>query len=375
MDFRILAVAAKDVKILHRDRMAFAMLLGMPIILIVVLSFALKSEFEEGALALDLPVIDYDASPQSQRLTQLLSETEGVTIDNKQPEDEQNLREQVKDGDYLAALIIPDGFAGSLDRPGEASLTLLLDPSETQSQGIVRSVVLGAAESVASDQGADPAAATGNVSLDMQLTGASQEPDVYEQNVPGYAILAAFFMTMFVAGGILAERFLGTFRRLLAMPVSRFTVFAGKLLAAFTVGVVQMTLLFAFGFAVFGLHLGDQPLGLVPITVGVVAAATGLGVLIAGFARTDQQATAFGTLVVLTMAALGGSMVPRFIMPDTMQTIGLITPHAWAIEGYHDIIVRDQGVVDILPTFAALLAFAAVFFAVGVARFRYQFAD
>jgi ABC-2 type transport system permease protein len=375
MDFRILAVAAKDVKILLRDRMAFAMLLGMPIILIVVLSFALKSEFEEGTLALDLPVIDYDASPQSQRLTQLLSETDGVKIANKQPEEEQKVRDQVKDGDYLAALIIPDGFAGSLDRPGEASLTLLLDPSETQSQGIVRSVVLGAAESVASEEGGGPGAATGAVGLDMQLTGASQDPDVYEQNVPGYAILAAFFMTMFVAGGILAERFLGTFRRLLAMPVSRFTVFAGKLLAAFTVGVVQMTLLFAFGFAVFGLNLGDQPLGLIPITIGVVAAATGLGVLIAGFARTDQQATAFGTLVVLTMAALGGSMVPRFIMPDTMQTIGLITPHAWAIEGYHDIIVRDQGVVDILPTFAALLAFAAVFFAVGVARFRYQFAD
>jgi ABC-2 type transport system permease protein len=68
-------------------------------------------------------------------------------------------------------------------------------------------------------------------------------------------------------------------------------------------------------------------------------------------------------------------MVPRFIMPETMQTIGLITPHAWAIEGYHDVIVRDKGLVDVLPAFAALLAFAVVFFAVGAARFRYQFTD
>jgi len=373
MDLRFLTVAAKDIKILLRDRMAFAMLLGMPIMLIVILSFALKSQFEAGALELKLPTVDRDASASSDRLVQLLRETEGVTVDLKPVEAEQRLREQVRDGDYLAALVIPEGFAVSLDLPDGGELTLLVDPGETGSQGIVRSVVLGAVERLVSSEAPDPRGAA--VSIDTQFTGASEDPDVYEQNVPGYAILAAFFMTMFVAGSILAERFLGTFRRLQAMPISRVAVFSGKLLAGFSVGVVQMTLLFAFGFAVFGLSLGDQPLGLIPVTIGVVAAATGLGVLIAGFARTDQQATAFGTLIVLTMAALGGSMVPRFIMPDTMQTIGLITPHAWAIEGYHDIIVRDQGLVDILPTFAVLLGFAVVFFTVGVARFRYQFAD
>jgi ABC-2 type transport system permease protein len=248
---------------------------------------------------------------------------------------------------------------------------LLSDPNEADSQGIVRSVVLGAAEgAVASTpDNARP------VEVVTELTEAERELGVYEQNVPGYAILAAFFMTMFVAGSLLAERFLGTFRRLQSMPVSRGVVFSGKLLAAFSVGIAQMTLLFAFGYAVFGLRLGDQPLGLVPITVGVVAAATGLGVLVAGFARTDQQATALGTLIVLTMAALGGSMVPRVIMPDAMQTVGLITPHAWAIEGYHDVIVRDKGFASVMPAFAALMGFAALFFAVGVSRFRYQIAE
>ncbi|MGH9198095.1 MAG: ABC transporter permease, partial [Acidimicrobiia bacterium] len=306
---------------------------------------------------------------------QTLRDTEGVTVDIKPIEAEAELRQNVQDGDYLAALIIPEGFGDGLAQRGGGALTLVLDPEESASQGIVRSVVLGATRRLATGEGSSNAANSEPFRIDTQFTGASKEPDVYEQNVPGFAILAAFFMTMFLAGSILAERFLGTFRRLHAMPVSRTVVFAGKLLAVFVVGLVQMTLLFAFGYIVFGLSLGDQPLGLVPITVGVVLAATGLGVLIAGFARTDQQATAFGTLVVLTMAALGGSMVPRFIMPETMQTIGLITPHAWAIEGYHDVIVRNEGLIDVLPAFAALLGFAAVFFAVGVARFRHQLAD
>jgi ABC-2 type transport system permease protein len=367
MDMRVFTVAVKDIKILLRDRMAFAMLLGMPIMLIVVLSFALKSEFEEGALELTLPVIDHDGSAASERLVEAIDETEGVNVRVRSADEEAALREDVRDGDRLAALIIPAGFSDTR----EASLTLIMNPNESKSEGIVRSVVMSAADRAsgsARDDGASGRVVT-------QLTDASREAGVYEQNVPGYAILAAFFMTMFVAGSLLAERFLGTFRRLHSMPVSRVTVFTGKMLAAFGVGVVQMTLLFAFGFVVFGLRLGDQPLGLIPVTLGVVAAATGLGVLVAGFARTDQQATAFGTLIVLTMAALGGSMVPRVIMPDAMRTIGLITPHAWAIEAYQDVIVRDQGFASVLPAFAVLLAFAAVFFAIGVSRFRFQLAD
>jgi ABC-2 type transport system permease protein len=366
MDLRVFTVAIKDIKILIRDRMAFAMLLGMPIMLIVVLSFALKSEFEEGALDLSLPVVDHDRSPASERLVQHIDETEGVTVQRRTADEEDAVRDEMADADHVAALIIPEGFGESIE--GGESLVLLFNPNEAEGEGIVRSVVQGAADIPASN---------GASGLDVvtELTEASKEPGVYEQNVPGYAILAAFFMTMFVAGSLLAERFLGTFRRLHAMPVSRVTVFSGKMLAAFGVGVVQMTLLFAFGFLVFGLRLGDQPLGLIPVTVGVVAAATGLGVLVAGYARTDQQATAFGTLIVLTMAALGGSMVPRSIMPDTMQTIGLITPHAWAIEGYQDVIVRDEGIASVMPAFAVLMAFAAVFFAIGVSRFRFQLAD
>src|SRR5207245_10263059 len=109
--------------------------------------------------------------------------------------------------------------------------------------------------------------------------------------------------------------------------------------ALFVVWLAQVTLLFAFGDLSFGMRLGDQPLGLVLITMGAVSAALGLGVLIAGIARTDQQVTGFGTLLIITMAALGGSMVPRFVMPDTMRTIGLITPHAWSVAGYLAVIV------------------------------------
>ena len=115
MDRRVLAIAVKDIKIILRDRMAFAMLLGMPVMLIVILSFALKSEFEEGDLLLDLPVVDHDRSTHSMRLADLLGETDGVSVLARSPDDEQKSREQVQDGDYVAALIIPSGFAAAVD--------------------------------------------------------------------------------------------------------------------------------------------------------------------------------------------------------------------------------------------------------------------
>jgi ABC-2 type transport system permease protein len=69
------------------------------------------------------------------------------------------------------------------------------------------------------------------------------------------------------------------------------------------------------------------------------------------------------------MAALGGVMVPRFVMPAFMQTLGLITPHAWALTAYQDILVRGYGVAEILPELGALMAFAVAFFGVALWRF------
>ena len=72
------------------------------------------------------------------------------------------------------------------------------------------------------------------------------------------------------------------------------------------------------------------------------------------------------------MAALGGTMVPRFVMPQFMQTLSLITPHAWALTAYQDILVRGYGVMQILPEFGALMAFAAAFFGIALWRFKWD---
>ena len=118
-------------------------------------------------------------------------------------------------------------------------------------------------------------------------------------------------------------------------------------------------------------ELGSAP-ALLVVSVPLALAATGLGMAIAGFARSETQGSGLAVVLVLASAALGGAMVPSFIMPELMQAIGRITPHAWAIQGYQDVLVRGQGVSGIWLESGVLLAFAAVFTAVGIWRFRFE---
>ena len=92
----------------------------------------------------------------------------------------------------------------------------------------------------------------------------------------------------------------------------------------------------------------------------------------AALAKTEAQVNSLSVLLSITLAALGGMMVPTFVMPGFMKTLSLFTPHAWALAGYHDAIIRGLGVTGVLPEAGVLLGFAALFFSIALWRFRFD---
>jgi ABC-2 type transport system permease protein len=120
------------------------------------------------------------------------------------------------------------------------------------------------------------------------------------------------------------------------------------------------------------MSLGNSPSGLVVVSLVAAATATGLGVLVAALARTEAQISGLTILVLLTLSALGGCFVPRFVMPEWLRTVGLVTPHAWALDAYQDLLVRGYGLFDVLPKLGTLAAFAVAFFLIGAWRFRFE---
>jgi ABC-2 type transport system permease protein len=117
--------------------------------------------------------------------------------------------------------------------------------------------------------------------------------------------------------------------------------------------------------------LGNGP-ALILVSLALAAAANGLGLLVAALGKSEAQVNSLSVLLAVTLAALGGMMVPAFVMPGFMKTLSLFTPHAWALAGYHDAIIRGLGLREVLPETGVLLGFAALFFAGALWRFRFD---
>ncbi len=140
----------------------------------------------------------------------------------------------------------------------------------------------------------------------------------------------------------------------------------------YLVNLVQVVVMFGVGVLVFHMSLGHAPLALAAVTLATALAATGLGLLVAAIGKTRAQVNGMSTLLVLTLAALGGMLVPTFVMPGFMQKLAFITPHAWALDGYQDVIVRGLGLQAVLPDVAMLTGFAILFFGFALWQFRFD---
>ena len=176
----------------------------------------------------------------------------------------------------------------------------------------------------------------GGVSLDR---GAVR----YQVLVPSYTVTFAFFLVLTVGWLFVAERRHGTMARLRAAPLARWQILLGKLLPCLAVSLVQGGLLLGCGNLIFGMSFGPTPWLLVPVVVSTSVAAVGLSMLVAGMARTETQVAVYGTLLVLVLAGLSGSMMPRDLMPEEMRTLSRVTPHTWALDAYAQLLPPPTG--------------------------------
>jgi ABC-2 type transport system permease protein len=191
-------------------------------------------------------------------------------------------------------------------------------------------------------------------------------PDAVQQNVPAWTLFGMFFIVVPLSGSLIRERQEGTLQRLLTLPVSVLTLLGGKLAAYVLIALVQAGLMLLVGKLVlplFGtpvLTLGDDPLALLLLVLACALAATGYGVLVGTLVRSYEQASMFGPVSVVVAAALGGIMVPAYVMPKAMQVVSAWSPLAWGLNGFHELFVRHGTLREIWPNIFSLLGFFAV---------------
>jgi len=409
---QILSITWKDLKILFKDVGGMVTLFLMPMMFIIVMSIIQQGMFDPGDSGQPrrLPVVNLDSGNLAAEVIAQLDNVDGIEVETDW-EGEPMTREQaealVTDGKRAVVVVFPADFSERVeerldDAGARATIELITDPAvSTQFIAPIQGMVLGIAERVAETALAPARIEAGLAELlaylpaDAQILldkmvietektnvvhveqvvppgmGVEVFPDSYQQNVPGYTVFGVFFIVATMAESILREKREGTFRRLLAAPLPKPILLAGKLLPYYLVNLLQVAVMFSVARLLFGMAL-VQPVALLVVSLALAAAATGMGVLVATFGKTQTQISGLSVLLTLTMSAVGGCMVPTFVMPDFMQALARFTPHGWALQGFQDVLVRGYGLAGVWPDAAALLGFAAVFFLIGVWRFRFD---
>jgi ABC-2 type transport system permease protein len=420
---QVIAIAIKEMKVLCHDRQALALLFLMPVFFILVMSFALEGVFDIGTKSrpLEVFVVNQDKGKQADITIGELKKLEGfsfLSIAANKTGETQTIEHLVARGKYRFALVFPDSYSDCIqgaDPNSErcaVSVRLFADPTvnyqlvtnlkniihglveqrlmHVQLQSRLQKAFKGIDNKVASlgipigtmkkefektidiNNLLDPSKHRNTVTIEFPGgINTNRRPTSVEQNVPAYTIFGVFLIVLTLAKSLSREKTEGTLPRLMAAPLSKAIFLFGKLLPYYLVNLIQIGLMFLVGILVFKMRTGHIH-ALFLVSCGLAAAANGLGLLVAAVGKTEAQVETLAVLLAVTLAALGGMMVPSFIMPGFLQTIALITPHAWALSGYQDIIVRGLSISEILPETFVLIGFAVVFFSVALFRFRFN---
>ena len=172
-------------------------------------------------------------------------------------------------------------------------------------------------------------------------------------NVAYYAGAVAFMFLLFAAAqsalGILDDQEAGILDRIAAGPGGIDVVINGRFLFMVLQGLVQACLIFGVAWLVYGVDVPGNfgPWALITLSSAVLAA--GVGLLLVTGCQTRAQAQVLPTVVILMMSAIGGSMVPRFFMPQWLQQLGWATPNTWALEAYSGVFWRSESALQLVP--------------------------
>ncbi len=408
---------------LWRDRVAQALSFVLPVVFFSIFAAIFGGRGERPTPRVEVAVVDEDRSELSGRLVAALTREPTLKVrttakaDASTTErvlDREAARALVRGGQVPVAVVLPIGFgAGGMSfAPGtRVSVILLADPADPVApqmvNGLLQKVAMTAAPDVMAQSGIaaveryggalspeqrrsfdawlpklkERAGAQGGAAGDGGGEGAgmsgliaTEVVDVLREGQSNKGIIAFYaagigvmfllFSCAGAGGALIEEQESGTLERLLSSRLGMVRLLAGKWLYLTALGSVQMTVMFTWGALVFGLPLADHVAGFALVTVVTAAAAASFGLVLAATCRTRAQLSGLSTIVILVMSAVGGSMFPRFLMPEAMQRLGLLTFNGWALDAYLKVFWREAPLLALWPQLAVLLAMTAAFLAI-----------
>lgn len=399
---------------LKRDRAALILSFVVPIVFFSIFAGIFASRASRTP-KVTLAIADEDGSERSRRLIAALKTEQALRVvevdEEKRALNAASAEKYVKAGDAPAAIVIPKGFGTSkitfgpssnATRPKFLIIADTSDPVAAQvANGLLQKTVMTSMPDMMMNAGVDAVdqysgglteqqkktlqsnfktfqewgemggggAKAESSAIDIQLVdilGETKKAPMVAFYAAGIGVMFMLFTASNAGGALLEEHESGTLDRILSTRVTLNTLLVGKLVYLWTLGILQLLVMFTWGAVVFKLELLKHFDGFVIMAVATGLACSAFGLLLAAVSRSRAQLSALSTLTVLTLSALGGSMVPRFLMPESMQKAGLALFNTWAIEGFTRVFWREEPLQSLIVPLAVLVGTGMVFFAIAM---------
>jgi ABC-2 type transport system permease protein len=389
----MLKLFKKDLILFLHDQKAFILTFLIPIILITLFTFAyggIGSYINEPD-SFNLLAVDLDQSELSGEFRSVLDSLNGMNITDTDITEAERL---INQGKYPGALVFHKGFQDSVLSKRPMPVEFMYDREKEPEIGRLQSVIINTLiytskkmemqaylEAVRQEQGPDqdthllPESSmdSKNSSFLKMTSVVGKRNDLnlgLIQAIAGTAILMLLFSVAGVGTSILEEKENGTINRLLYSPLNSKTILYSKMLFAFFVAILQLTVMFLFSWIFLHLDISVNPWALVLMIISTAFAVSSIGIFLAAIAKSRQQAQSLSTLVILIMSAIGGSMIPLFIMPDIMSRIAIFSVNYWGIQGFYDIFWRLLPLSEILPRIFILSGTGIVLTIISIKLFK-----
>jgi ABC-2 type transport system permease protein len=391
----ILNIALKDIMQIVRDRKSFLFLLIMPIAFTIMFGFAFSGTNSQPADSrLQVGFVNQDQNSTLSK--ELEAQLSGSSVIRLLPGETSALQTKLEKKDLAAIVIIPEGYSDSLRSEAPLPLIVWADSSSNDGLSAKTEISVAASRLIMAVQTAKQLAPEGGASFDTVLqssmqswqnppvrvnakdavnssiavTKSTENVNKFAHSSPGMLLQFAVAGLMTCALVIISERKNNCLQRLMTTSTNRVEILLGHYLSIFLTLFLQFTILIVFGDVVLKLNYHDHLIATLMITVAAALCIAALGLLIGVIAKSEEQAIAFSMICMFLLSGLGGAWVPLEVTGKTFQAIGHVSPLAWGMDGFENILSRGLGVSASWLPAAALLGYAILFFTLASWKFK-----
>lgn len=366
---RFWGIVVKEFIQMRRDRVTFAMVVGIPVMQLILFGFAINSDPKHLPTAL----LQADHGPQARTLIHAIQNS-GYFDFVMEVHSEAEARDVLAQGRVQFVVNIPEGFSRDFLRGDRPAILVEADATDPAATGnALGSLASSVSTSLQNDlKGPLAWLAASDSPVDLRIHPLYNPEAITQYNiVPGLlGVVLTMTMVMITGLAITRERERGTMENLLSMPARPFEVLLGKIIPYILVGYIQVGLIFVAAYWLFHVPMvGSIPL-LLLVAMVFIAANLAMGITFSSVAKNQLQAVQMAFFFFLPSLLLSGFMFPFRGMPPWAQKIGEVLPLTHFLRIVRGILLKGNGFNDVAIDLWQIVLFAAVALLIGVKRYR-----